>query len=119
VGLRVVSNHPAENASRIHAGSFDGAIRRRDVSAMKMTKLRIAILTAVVAFPLGLLVAGPMRSHRNLLAAQSDLNQAWNHITASQKANEWDEGGHAEKAKMHIEQAKEEVRQAAEFDNHK
>ncbi|HUJ61611.1 MAG TPA: hypothetical protein VLX92_24065 [Kofleriaceae bacterium] len=59
-----------------------------------------------------------MRRHPQLLEAQKDLNRAWEHIQASQEAHEWDEGHHAEKAKELIGQAKEEVRMAAEYDNH-
>jgi len=81
------------------------------------TKLKTILITAAIAFPLGLF-AGPLRHHPQLEAAQGDLNQAWKHITASQEAHEWDEGGHAQKAKDAISLAKDEVRQAAEFDNH-
>ena len=88
---------------------------------MRSKNLRNVLITAVVAFSmgLGLAFAGPMRAHKNLEAAQRDLNLAWEHINASQKANEWDEGHHAERAKEAIEKAKDEVRQAAEYDNHK
>ena len=81
---------------------------------------RNILITGVVAFSmgLGLAFAGPMRAHKNLEAAQRDLNLAWEHITASQNAHEWDEGGHAEKAKVAIQEAKEQVRLAAEYDNH-
>src|SRR6202000_2347646 len=70
---------------------------------------RNIIVTAIVAFAMGmgLAFAGPMRAHKNLEAAQRDLNLAWDHITASQNAHEWDEGGHAEKAKGAIQEAKE------------
>ena len=88
---------------------------------MRSKNLRNILITAVVAFSmgLGLAFAGPMRGHKNLEAAQRDLNGAWEHINASQKANEWDEGHHAEKAKELIESAKEQVRLSAEYDNHK
>ena len=83
-----------------------------------MSKLSIAILAAAIAFPMGLF-AGPLRGHPNIKAAMHDLDLAWEHINASQKANEFDEGGHAQKAKEAIQLAKDEVRQAAEYDNHK
>jgi hypothetical protein len=85
-----------------------------------MKKTIIAsLLTAAVTVPLTLAVAGPMhRSRANLRAAQQDLNQAWEHINRSQKASEFDEGGHAEKAKALIEQAKEEIRAAVEWEHH-
>lgn len=85
-----------------------------------MSKLTTILLTAAVAFPAGLLTAGPMRGHPQLEAARNDLDRADQHITRSQEANEWspsDEGGHGQKAKEAIHLAKEELRLAAEFLN--
>jgi hypothetical protein len=45
------------------------------------------------------------------------INQAYDRITAAQQANEWDMGGHAAKAKDLLEQAKREIRLAAEAAN--
>ena len=84
-----------------------------------MSKLTAVLLTAAVAFPVGLM-AGPMRGHPQLEAARNDLDRAWGHISRSQEANEWspgDEGGHGAKAKEAISLAKDELRQAAEFLN--
>jgi hypothetical protein len=78
-----------------------------------MSKTKTILLTAVLAFTGGVLTAGPMRHHPNLEKAQGDLNAAWEHITAAQQANEYDMGGHAQKAKDLINTAKEEVRMAA------
>ena len=85
-----------------------------------MSKVRTILLTAAVAFPVGMLSAGPMRGHPQLEAARNDLDRAVMHITRSQEMNEWspgDEGGHGQKAKEAIQLAKDELRQAAEFLN--
>ena len=60
-----------------------------------MTKMKIILITAVLAFTGGILTAGPLRGHPNLEAARNDLNAAWEHINAAQSANEYDMGGHA------------------------
>jgi len=83
-----------------------------------MSKMKIVMLTAVLAFTGGILTAGPMRHHPNLEAARNDLNKAWEHISAAQSSNEYDMGGHAAKAKELISSAKEEVRMAAEDAGH-
>lgn len=82
-------------------------------------KLPTILLTAAIAFPVGILAAGPLKGHPNMKAAESDLNRAWNHITAAQKANEWDMDGHAQKAKDAIKMAQDELKQAAEVANAK
>jgi len=84
-----------------------------------MRMIKTLILAAAVAAPLGFAVAGPMKGHPNLEAAQKALDTAAEKITASQKANEWDEGGHAKKAKEAIDLAKAELVEAAKFDNSK
>jgi hypothetical protein len=55
--------------------------------------------------------------HPNLAAAQGFIERAINKITAAQKANEYDMGGHAAKAKALLDQAYEEVKLAAEAAN--
>jgi hypothetical protein len=82
-----------------------------------MSKTKLILITALVAFTGGILTAGPMRGHPNLEAARNDLNGAWDHITRAQQNNEYDMGGHAAKAKDLISNAKEEVRMAAEAAN--
>lgn len=47
------------------------------------------------------------------------LNTAWTKITAAQKANEFDLGGHAAKAKDAIKLAQDELKAAAETSNEK
>jgi hypothetical protein len=85
-----------------------------------MSKLRIAVLTAVIALPLGAFAGGALKGHPNLEKARASLNDAERYISASQKANEhvWaDEGGHGKKAKEAIESAKAELDMAAEWVN--
>jgi hypothetical protein len=53
------------------------------------------------------------KRHPNLAAAQRLSEQAFQRITAAQQANEWDMNGHAAKAKELLEQANNELRQAA------
>jgi hypothetical protein len=50
----------------------------------------------------------------DLAAAQADLTRAWNKILDAQNANEFDLGGHAQKAKDLIDQANKELKQTAE-----
>ena len=86
-----------------------------------MSKLRIAIITAAIALPLGAFAKDAMlKGHPNLEKARAALNDADKFITASQKANErvWgDEGGHGKKAKEAIATAKAELDLAAEWVN--
>jgi len=55
--------------------------------------------------------------HPNLAAAQRLAEQAFQKIVAAQQANEFDMGGHAQKAKDLLEQANQELKQAAEAAN--
>jgi hypothetical protein len=55
--------------------------------------------------------------HPNLAAAQRLSRQAYERIVAAQQANEWDMGGHAQKAKELLEQANRELKEAAEAAN--
>ena len=57
--------------------------------------------------------------HPNLAAAQRLSHQAWEKITAAQAANEWDLGGHAQKAKELLDQVNIELKMAAEAANHR
>ena len=59
------------------------------------------------------------RRHPNLAAAQRLSHQAWERITAAQAANEWDLGGHAQKAKELLDQVNAELKMAAETANKK
>jgi len=53
------------------------------------------------------------KKHPNIAAAQKLAEQAFEKITAAQKANEFDMEGHAAKAKELLEQANTELRSAA------
>jgi hypothetical protein len=57
------------------------------------------------------------RKHPNLAAAQRFSRQAFEKIVAAQKANEWDMGGHAQKAKELLDQVNAELKEAAETAN--
>jgi uncharacterized membrane protein len=84
-----------------------------------MTNLKTAFIVALVTLPIGVWAGGAMKGHPNMEAARAALNTADIKITAAQKANEFDLGGHAAKAKDLIGQAKEELRLAAETANEK
>jgi len=84
-----------------------------------MSKLKTILVTAAIAFPVGMLAAGPMKGHPNLQAADKALTTAWEKITAAQKANEFDLDGHAAKAKDAIKLAMDELKLAAETANAK
>jgi len=55
--------------------------------------------------------------HPNLAAAQRFCEQAWQKTVAAQEANEFDMGGHAQKAKELLDQANKELKLAAEAAN--
>ena len=55
--------------------------------------------------------------HPNLAAAQRLSEQAFQKTVEAQKANEWDLGGHAQKAKNLLEEVNRELKQAAETAN--
>lgn len=57
------------------------------------------------------------RKHPNLAAAQRLTAQAFQKVTAAQQANEYDMDGHAAKAKELLDQASNELKQAAEAAN--
>jgi uncharacterized protein with PIN domain len=88
---------------------------------MKLKTLRTVLITAALAFPLGVLAGDAMlKGHPNLQKAHHALNQADHWITESQKANEkiWAvEGGHGHRAKEAIAKAKQEMDLAAEWVN--
>jgi len=81
-----------------------------------MTKTRIR--TVVLS---GLLLAGVVATaqkinpakHPNLAAAQRFTEQAYGKIVEAQKANEYDLGGHAQKAKELLEQVNQQLKEAA------
>ena len=88
-------------------------------------KSRLLLLSLTSILALGtLLMAQPKRNvsaarHPNLAAAQRLMQQAWDKIEAAQQANEFDLGGHAKKAKEHLDAANREIKLAAETANQK
>ena len=57
------------------------------------------------------------KHHPNLSRAQRQTDAAYKSIVAAQQANEFDLGGHAQKAKDLLDQANAELKQAAEVSN--
>jgi hypothetical protein len=57
------------------------------------------------------------KRHPNLAAAQRLSAQAYQRVVDAQKANEFDMSGHAQKAKDLLDQANQELKQAAEEAN--
>jgi hypothetical protein len=53
------------------------------------------------------------RRHPNIASAQRLCREAYDKVLAAQKANEWDLQGHARKAKELLEQASDELKEAA------
>ena len=87
-----------------------------------MTKFSMTVCAiALAAFS----IAGAARpadnvsahKHPNIAAAQRLSTQAFEKIVAAQKANEFDLGGHAQKAKDLLDQANRELKLAAETAN--
>jgi hypothetical protein len=84
---------------------------------MRISLGRAALVALAIAAPLGLAVAEQskkVKGHPNLAAAQKLAAQAYDKLEAAQKANEYDLGGHAAKAKELLKQANAEILQAAE-----
>ncbi len=86
---------------------------------------RTQVITAVLILLLvitGVAIAQPARNvskarHPNIAAAQRLSQQAFERIVAAQQANEWDMGGHAQKAKNLLEEANNELKLAAQAAN--
>jgi F0F1-type ATP synthase membrane subunit b/b' len=86
-----------------------------------MRRIQIGFLALLLLASIAL-YAAPARNvsphrHPNLAAAQRLAHQAWEKVTAAQKANEWDMEGHAAKAKELLDQVNNELKQAAEAAN--
>ena len=80
------------------------------------------ILSSALVLLVGSALAAPPaedigKRHPNLAAAQRLSRDAWERITAAQKANEWDMDGHAAKAKELLDKVNEELKMAAEDAN--
>jgi hypothetical protein len=82
---------------------------------------RVLAVAVALAVPVGLALAeqpqktpGKGLRHPNLAAAQKLTQQAFVKLEAAQKANEYDLGGHAAKAKDLLKQAGEQIKLATE-----
>ena len=91
---------------------------------MRRGNLLVLALLVLALFTMGVLFAQekPARNvsperHANLAAAQRLCAQAFQRIIDAQKANEWDLGGHAQKAKELLDQVNHELKEAAEAAN--
>jgi hypothetical protein len=79
--------------------------------------------SAALAFTVSAVLAAPpvdnvsRHKHPNLAAAQHLVTDAYEKISAAQRANEFDMGGHAQKAKELLDQVNRELKQAAEAAN--
>jgi hypothetical protein len=88
-----------------------------------MRKNFVKVILAACLFLGGMAIAQrPVQNinpqhHPNLAAAQRLSEQAYQKIVAAQQANEFDMEGHAQKAKDLLEQANEQLRQAANWAN--
>ena len=83
---------------------------------------KVLVLAVAVLLMIATVAAGPKenispRRHPNLAAAQRLSQQAYERITAAQRANEWDMRGHAARAKELLEQVNNELKLAAEAAN--
>jgi hypothetical protein len=76
----------------------------------------VIILGMLLAIAVTLHAQGSVHAEQraNLAEARRLSKAAYDKILEAQRANEWDMGGHAEKAKHLLEQANEELRLAAE-----
>ena len=79
--------------------------------------LALAVIAAAASARPAENVSG--RRHPNLAAAQRLSTQAYEKVVAAQRANEFDLGGHAQKAKELLEQVNRELKAAAETANAK
>ena len=85
-------------------------------------KLSLIAISAALALAATAGIARPADNvghhrHPNLAAAQRLTTQAYEKIVAAQRANEFDLGGHAAKAKELLDQANRELKEAAEASN--
>jgi hypothetical protein len=90
------------------------AAMRTKIVLITVCALMLSGITVYAEEPV--LNVSPKR-HPNIAAAQKLSRQAYNKIVAAQKANEYDMGGHAQKAKELLDQVNEELKLAAEAAN--
>ncbi len=95
------------------------------MTTMMRRNVMVAIVLALALLCTGLVFAAQKKPatnvsakrHPNLAAAQHLTAQAYEKIIAAQQANEWDMEGHAQKAKELLDQANNELKQAAQAAN--
>jgi len=91
----------------------------------KSTMKRILLISLAIcaAFTLGAVVFAQQprvdvgERHGNLRAAQELIQQAWQKVDVAQQDNNYNLGGHAGRAKELLNQASEQIKQAAEAAN--
>ncbi|MES2220240.1 MAG: hypothetical protein V4587_04655 [Acidobacteriota bacterium] len=91
-----------------------------------MTKnsfIRTLVMCSVMVGSSMMFAQGPAQNidpnkHPNLAAAQRSISHAYEKIDAAQQANREQLGNHAQRAKELLEQASQELKEAAEFANH-
>ena len=88
---------------------------------MTKTRLLSGFLGSVLVVG-GIALAQPKQNvskglHPNLAAAQRLSEQAYQKIVQAQEANEFDLGGHAQKAKGLLDEVNRELKQSAEQSN--
>jgi hypothetical protein len=89
---------------------------------MMKTRVYATVLGALLTVGAVALAQAPKKNisaarHPNLAAAQTACQRAYEKIVAAQQANEWDMQGHAQKAKDLLEQADNELKEAAQAAN--
>jgi hypothetical protein len=89
-----------------------------------MRKPTSILLALALAAPFGLALAKDppatnvsAKKHPNLAAAQRAALEAFSKLEDAQRANEYDLGGHAAKAKDLLRQANDEIKLAAQASN--
>jgi hypothetical protein len=91
----------------------------------KSTMKRILLISLAIcaAFTIGAVVFAQQprvdvgERHGNLRAAQELIQQAWQKVDVAQQDNNYNLGGHAGRAKELLNQASEQIKQAAEAAN--
>jgi F0F1-type ATP synthase membrane subunit b/b' len=92
---------------------------------MKHKSVYLAVALAVCLVLVGVAIAQRPETnvdpskHPNIAEAQHHILQAFEKIEEAQKANKDQLGGHAEKAKQLLDQASRELKEAAEYANHR
>ena len=88
----------------------------------KKSLVRTLVVLAAITIPFTVAFAREPgrvgRRHPNLASAQNLAQRAIDRVEAAQRANEFDLGGHAMRAKQALQFASEEMKLAAQAANH-